>query len=116
MASAALSRGGLQEVLRDKGGVTKGNLAEEIDQVEEKEPAYLFKVLDEVRVIGNFAAHPEKSQHTGEVIEVEPGEAEWNLDALDLVFDFYYVQPIQAAERRAKINKKLTEANKPPLS
>ena len=31
----------------------------------------------------NFAAHPIKSMHTGEVIEVEPGEAEWLLDTLE---------------------------------
>ena len=29
-----------------------------------------------------FGAHPIKSTSTGEIVEVEPGEAQWNLDAV----------------------------------
>ncbi len=39
--------------------------------------------IDAVRVIGNFAAHPIKSKSTGEIVDVEPGEAEWNLNTLE---------------------------------
>jgi hypothetical protein len=33
--------------------------------------------LDAIRTIGNFAAHPIKSTSSGEIVDVEPGEAEW---------------------------------------
>jgi hypothetical protein len=66
-------------------------------------------------VIGNFAAHPLKSTNTGEIMEVEDNEAEWNLDTLERLFDFYFVQPSIAAKRKAEINKKLKEAGKPQL-
>jgi hypothetical protein len=68
-----------------------------------------------VRVIGNFAAHPIKSTNTGEVVAVEPGEAEFLLDVLDGVFGFYFVQPEVARKQREAINIKLQEAGKPRL-
>ena len=45
---------------------------------------------------------------------VEPGEAEWTLDVLDGLFDFYYVQPAVLAARKAALNAKLASAGKPP--
>ena len=78
-------------------------------------PAWLTKDLDAVRVVGNFAAHPIKSTNTGEVVEVEPMEAEFLLDVLDEVFDFYFVQPEKARRQREALNVKLQEAGKPEL-
>jgi len=46
---------------------------------------------------------------------VEPGEAEWNLDVLESLFDFYYVQPARLQAKRAALDKKLAEAGKPPM-
>jgi len=116
-ASAALSRRSLQHILRDKAGVKKGNLADEIQQVLDggKLPSYLSKSLDAIRNIGNFAAHPMKSERSGEVVEVEPGEAEWNLDVIEALFDFYFVQPEIIKKKRTALNKKLTDAGKPPM-
>jgi hypothetical protein len=68
-----------------------------------------------VRQLGNFAAHPIKSQHTGEVIPVEAGEAESTLDALESLFDFYFVEPAKANARKDALNNKLAEAGKPLL-
>ena len=53
-----------------------------------KLPSHLTGSLDAVRNIGNVAAHPTKSEASGEIIDVEPGEAEWNLDVLESLFDF----------------------------
>lgn len=114
-ASAALSRRVLQTVLSDKGGTKKRDLADQIDEVMPKLPSYIAQSLDVVRVIGNFAAHPTKSTQTGVIMEVEPGEAEWNLDVLDAVFDFYYVGPEIEKAKRAALNVKLAEAGKPTL-
>ena len=60
-------------------------------------------------------AHPIKSQSTGEIVDVEPGEADWNLEALEALFDFYYVQPAKTAARKAALNKKLADAGKPQI-
>lgn len=116
-ASAALSRRCVQHVLREKAGVKPSDLAKEIDQVISSNtiPSHLAEAVDAVRNIGNFAAHPIKSSSTGEVVPVEPGEAEWNLDVLDGLFDFYFVQPAVLKKRREALNAKLAEAGKPPV-
>jgi len=113
-ASAALSRRCLQTVLTEAGGAKKKNLSDQIDEVLPRLPSYLAKSVDSIRAVGNFAAHPIKSQSSGEIVEVEPLEAECNLDVLDGLFDFYYVQPERAKQRKAAIDKKLKEAGKPP--
>jgi hypothetical protein len=116
-ASAALSRRCLQHVLREKAGVKLGNLADEIQQVIDsaKVPSHISESLDAVRNIGNFAAHPIKSKASGEIIAVEPGEAEWNLDVLESLFDFYFVQPELLKKKRAALDAKLKEAGKPKM-
>ena len=116
-ASAALSRRCLQNVLRGVAKVKPGNLADEIQQVIDsgKLPSYLVESIDAIRNIGNFAAHPMKSQKSGEILPIEPGEAEWNLDTLEAVFDFYFVQPEVIRKKREALDKKLKDAGKPPM-
>jgi hypothetical protein len=114
-ASAALSRRCLQMLLRDKGGVKPTDLSKEIGEAMPTLPTHLAESIDAIRNIGNFAAHPNKSTNTAEVIDVEPGEAEWCLDVLEGLFDFYFVQPTATKRRRDALNQKLAEANKPPM-
>jgi hypothetical protein len=104
-------------VLREAAKVKPGDLFDEIQAVldDGKLPSQIAEGLDAVRVIGNFGAHPIKSRHTGEVMPVEPGEAEWNLDVLESLFDFYFVQPALLGAKKAALNKKLAEAGKPPV-
>lgn len=116
-ASAALSRRCLQHLLREKAGVSRSDLAKEIEQVISRNllPSHLAEAIDALRNIGNFAAHPIKSTASGEVVPVEAGEAEWNLDVLDGLFDFFFVQPELLRKRRAALNAKLAGAGKPPV-
>lgn len=116
-ASAALSRRCLQHLLRTTAGVTYGDLFAEIQQVLDSHqlPSHLADSVDAVRTTGNFAAHPTKSRSTGEIVDVEPGEAEWNLDTLESLFDFYFVEPEKTKKRRAALDAKLKETGKPPL-
>ena len=116
-ASAALSRRLLQKVLRNKLGITKRDLSQEIDQfiAASKAPTYLTDAIDAVRQIGNFAAHPIKFTNTGEIVDVEPGEAEWILEVVDTLFDFVFVQPAKLEQRRASLNQKLEDMGKPAL-
>jgi hypothetical protein len=116
-ASAALSRRCLQHILREVANVKKGDLADEIQQVIDSKslPSHLADSLDAIRNIGAFAAHPIKSKSSGEVLDVEPGEAEWNLDVLESLFDFYFVQPALIKGKRDALNAKLKEAGKPEM-
>lgn len=114
-ASAALSRRCLQSVLREEGKTKAKDLADQIQEVLPNLPSRIAENLDAVRAIGNFAAHPMKSQATGIIVEIEVGEAEWNLDVLDALFDHYYVRPALEQKKREALNEKLKDAGKPPL-
>lgn len=115
-ASAALSRRCLQHLLVEKAGVKpKDDLSSQIGSVMPNLPSHLSDMIDGIRVIGNFAAHPLKSTNSGEIMDVEPGEAEHSLDTLEELFDHYLVKPERIKEKRAAINAKLLEAGKPPM-
>jgi hypothetical protein len=88
------------------------DLFDQIGEVIPTLPSHLAEAVDAVRNIGNFAAHPIKSTNTGEIVDVEPGEAEWNLEVLEGLFDFYFVQPAILKKKRDALNAKLAEAKK----
>ena len=103
-ASAALSRRCLQFILREKAGVNKGNLKQEID---------------EVILTGNLTAeiadslHTQHHQGTGEIVPAEPGEAEWCLEVIEMLFDFYFVRPADIQKRqRAWEQKRIASRGK----
>ena len=98
-ASAALSRRCLQAILRDKGFAQKDLVKAIQAAIDSKQlPTSISENLDAVRNIGNFAAHPLKDTLASSIEAVEPHEAEWNLEVLEELFDFYYVQPERSKE------------------
>ena len=116
-ASAALSRRCLQMLILDQEGIHDRNL---IDQVKEllarnKLPAHLASELDAIRNLGNFAAHPQKDQSTGAVIDVQSGEAEWTLEILKALLTFYFVDLPESRARRDAFNAKLQAAGHKPM-
>lgn len=115
--SAALSRRCLQKLLREKACVRPSNLANEIQEVVESGslPPYIAESISDVRKVGNFAACPVKSERTGEVADVEAGEADWNLDVLEILFHFYFVQPSFIKKKREMLNLRLKDADKKGL-
>jgi hypothetical protein len=116
-ASAALSRRCLQHLLRLKASVKVQDLSKEIQEVLDRQmlPTGIANSLDAVRQVGNFAAHPMKDTASGGIVPVEPGEAEWNLETIEMLFDFFYVQPAVIQRKRDSLNQKLKTAGKPPL-
>lgn len=108
-ASAALSRRALQQLLRDRGGVQPSTLFKEIEVILATGvlPPYLARDLDAIRKIGNVAAHPAKDTNTGEVVDVEPEEAEWTLSVLDALLKFFFVDEAKSQSRWTKLNQKL---------
>ena len=120
-ASAALSRRGLKHILQEKSDAqTQNNLAKTIGEVidDPKTPRDVADSLDMVRNIGNFSAHPNKSTNTGEIVPVEPVEAEWCLDVIEMLFDLYFVRPSEIQRRRDRVDEKLAHTlahtGKPP--
>ena len=116
-ASAALSRRCLQHILQEQSGAkTQNNLAKTIEEVidDPKTPRDVADSLDMVRNIGNFSAHPNKSTNTGEIVPVEPVEAEWCLDVIEMLFELYFVRPSEIQRRRDRVNEKLADTGKPP--
>ena len=117
-ASAALSRRCLQHILREKAGVNNPNdLAKAIDEVvnDPSIPSDISASLDAVRHIGNFSAHPNKSSRTGEIVPVEEGEAEWCLEVIEILFDYYFVRPADIRRRTLALNQKLSDTGKPQM-
>lgn len=112
-ASAALSRRCLQAILREQGFHDKSLYKEIQNAIDNgKLPSHIVDSLDAVRSIGNLAAHPTKDTNTGEILPVEPGEAEWNIETLEFLFDFIYVQPARTRKRKEALNEKLKAAGK----
>ena len=116
-ASAALSRRCLQAILRNVAKTKAHDLSKQIDEVIASSalPAHLAQAIDAIRNIGNFAAHLQKDTNTGAILDVEPGEAEWCLEVLEGLFDFYFVKPTQLAAKKKTLNDKLLAAGKPPM-
>ena len=110
-SSAALSRRCLQHILREKAGVKHSNLYNEINEVTGRSdlPSHIVDVLHTIRDMGNTAAHPIKNDVTGEIVPVEMGDAEWCLDVIEALHDFYFVLPAQNKERMEKWNQRKTQ-------
>jgi len=114
-ASAALSRRCLQHLIENHAKIKKPNLEKEIEEFAPTLPSYIGEQVDAIRKIGNFAAHPIKSTNSGEITDVEPGEAEWNLEVLELLFDHMFVKPELVKKKKASLNQKLKDAGKPEM-
>lgn len=92
----------MQNMLREKAGVKLPNLADELQQVleERRLPSHTVAAIDGVRNIGNFAAHPIRSKRTEEVLLIKAGEAEWDLDVSEALYDVYFVQLAKLQQRK----------------
>lgn len=88
-ASATLARRCLQGMIRDFWNVKAGNLASEIDLIKDKIPADQYKVLNEVRRLGNIGAHMEKDVNM--IVDIDPGEAQKLVRLLELLLKDWYI-------------------------
>ena len=116
-ASAALTRRLLQKILGEELKINNSNLSKQIDIFleDEKIPAHVSKSVDAIRNIGNFSAHPLKETNTGEIVEVEPGEAEWSIEVIKSLFDYIFIQPKRIERKRNELNVKLRSLGKPEM-
>ena len=62
-------------------------------------PSHIVDVMDTVRDMGNTAAHPINNPVTGQIVPVEREDAEWCLEIIEMLHDFYFVLPAQNERR-----------------
>ena len=107
-ASATLSRHLLQMLLHEELHIHKRNLEEELKELEgmNNVPSKLVSMLQIMRKIANFGAHPKKSTNSNEIVEVEEGESAIMLDLLEEVFDYIFVKPKQQEDFLKTIQEK----------
>jgi hypothetical protein len=108
MASSALSRRCLQALLVAQGSKSR-ELVDQIDEIRTGLPGYIQDYVDNIRKLGNIAAHPKKSASTSELLTVETGEAEWMLELLEELFDHFYTKPAEAKVKQDALNKKFAK-------
>ena len=119
-SSATLSRRIMESILHQQGYRQK-KLVDQIDAVrnesepDKKLPTALLKMIDAVRVFGNFSAHPITNMKTLQIIDVESGEADVCLSVIEGMFEHYYVRPSVEARNLEVINEKLKEVGRDPL-
>jgi hypothetical protein len=106
--SSVLSRRILQDILERYADRKEYKLEDRIDEfLEDKRfPSSVKQSLHHLRDIANFCAHTKKEKATGEIIEVTPAEAEWTLDVIDGLFDYFIITPARDQKRRENWDKK----------
>ena len=111
--SGVLSRRILQDLLEKYAGRTEYKLEERIDRFIEDtaHPSDITDNLHHLREIGNFGAHSKKNKESGEFVEIGLEEAEWTLEVIDGLFDYFIVRPQKNLERREAWNKKRGPVN-----
>jgi hypothetical protein len=113
-ASATLARRCLQQVIRDKLGIKKGRLFDEISETVKRDDLArpTKERLDHVRHIGNWGAHPIEDQSNA-IIDVTPEEAAYTLEVLEMLFHDLYVLPAQATSMSEHIQTKKQGLDQP---
>lgn len=88
-ASATLSRRALQGMIRDRWGVTRHRLHDEILAIREHCDSDLYDAMMALKSIGNIGAHPEMDAAV--IVDIQEGEAEELLKLLKLLDNEWYV-------------------------
>lgn len=111
--SAAASRRCMQTIIRQQFHISKRTLFDEIEalKISNKLQSKTVEILHALRTYGNFGAHPIEG-NAGEIIDVEPGEAQAMIMILELLVDEAYVRPAQLQSILDKVEKKTFKKSK----
>lgn len=114
--SAVLSRRILADLLEKYADLTQFSLAKRISQfaTDKDHPRQLRENLDHFREIADFAAHTQKDDQAA-IIDVGRKDAEWTLDLLDRLFDYFIVTPAQDQRMREAMNERIKDAGRKPI-
>ena len=110
-ASAALSRRALESILEQQG-YTEGFLYEKIKAIlsENSLPPDINDTIQTVRRFGNFSSHPPSDRSGNGIADVDPGEADWCLDVIERLINYFYTDPVKASAIAAKDGKMIARA------
>lgn len=89
-ASATLSRRCLQWMIRDFWNIQKKTLKQEIDELQWKVSAKVWKWIDSIRQVWNIWAHMENDINY--IIGVEPDEAKLLISLIELLIENWYIK------------------------
>ena len=95
-------------ILHEELHIKKKNLEDEITELETKAdiPSTLITMLQVMRKVANFGAHPKKSTNSNEIIDVETGEADIMLDLINELFDYIFIKPQKQRDFLQSIKEK----------
>lgn len=116
-ASAMLSRRVMEAVLEKEYDIDDGFLSSKISEFISYNdiPYRLRKSVDIVREVGNVGAHTQEDAETGELVDVDPGEADVVLDVLRQLLEYTFVRDERREEQIRSINDKLDRIGRDPL-
>lgn len=117
--SAVLSRRILGDLLENYAGLTDNSLNAQINGfiANKSHPSQLRENLHYLREMGDFAAHTQTDE-LERVIDVDREEAEWTLDVIDGLFDYFIIGPKRSERMRTGMAEKIRAAGRkaiPPL-
>lgn len=119
--SAVLSRSILADLLKRYAGKTQFGLNARIEAFVKDggHPTRLTENLQHFREIADFGAHTQEARQeeddVPEIIPVERPEAEWTLDLVDRLFDYFIVAPNRDEEIKQRMDEKIERAGRKPL-
>jgi hypothetical protein len=114
--SAVLSRRLLYDLLETHAEISEYTLKGSIDKFIEDttHPRKIRENLHVLREMGDFGAHTQKNDQA-EIVNVTREEAEWTLDVIDRLFDYFIVAPAKDGALREAWDQKLQETGRNPI-
>lgn len=122
--SAVLSRRLLADLLEKYAGQKQFSLAKRIDAFvgDTHHPHWLRQNLHYLREIGDFGAHTQEHQDPStplpdaqRIIDVDKVEAEWTLQVVSELFDYFIVAPAKDKAMHTAFDKKIADAGRKPI-
>jgi hypothetical protein len=104
------------DLLKKYAGKDAKRLTAQIDSFtkESGHPSSLTSNLHHFREVGDFGAHTQEDENAS-IIDVDREEAEWTLDLVDRLFDYFIVQPAKDEAIKGRLDAKIERAGRKPL-
>jgi len=114
--SAVLARRILADLLEKYANLTDFSLKVRINEFakDTNHPHDLRHNLGYLAEVGNFGAHTQTNDQA-EIVDVDEEEADWTLNLVDRLFDYFIVSPEKDRKMRKALDEKLQAANRKPI-
>lgn len=111
--STVLARKVLQDLLAQYANLTDYMLDKNVAAfiADTDHPRRIRENMDYLRVLANMGAHTKKDK-LGDPLEATKEEAEWTLELISELFEYFIIDPIRDKEKREAINERLKSAGK----